>query len=392
MGMAEIAGGQRRVLHWGTGEVAVTLVALIWILLAAFWAAPASFTEDGFIYQAMLDAFARNGSLFLDNGYEEYGSEALALNYVQIAEGRLAPQYPGGWAILGAPAWLLGGVRGIILLNAVAGALTLVMIWIAAEALFRDRTIAVTAALVYGLASFAVEYAVINGETTQPVDLRESRVLGPVECYNCRFENVVRFDGSVFESRAVFEDGTFAASASFTDAEFRGPVAFNLTTFRRWADVKDATFHEEACFRGASFEKGLFGVGVTFGGAADFMNARFDSVANFYDATFERGGLFSSATFRADAKFTACAFDAAVAVGTNFVDDPSLDDSELPYRDGVIPETCLALSSARCAGSRRPLSSRPRCGWKARRRCSCRPPCRSRRSCPTTPCSTRSTS
>lgn len=195
-----------------------------------------------------------------------------------------------------------------------------------------------------------LEYAVVDGETTQPIDLRESRLLGPVECYNCRFANVVRFDGSVFESRAVFEDGTFAASASFSDVEFRGPVAFNLTSFRRWADVKDATFREEACFRGASFEKGLFGVGVAFGGAADFMNAEFDSVANFYDATFERGGLFSSATFHGDAKFTACEFGAPVAVGTNFVDDPSLADSELPYRDEAVPETCLALSSARCVG------------------------------------------
>ncbi|SDF31959.1 hypothetical protein SAMN04488067_103190 [Halorubrum xinjiangense] len=195
-----------------------------------------------------------------------------------------------------------------------------------------------------------LEYAVVDGETTQPVDLRESWLLGPVECYNCRFANVVRFDGSVFESRAVFEDGTFAASASFSDAEFRGPVAFNLTAFRRWADLKDATFHDEACFRGASFAKGLFGVGVAFRDAADFMNAAFDSVANFYDATFERGGLFSSATFRADAKFTACEFGAPVAVGTNFVDDPSLADSELPYRDGRVPETCLALSSARCVG------------------------------------------
>ena len=195
-----------------------------------------------------------------------------------------------------------------------------------------------------------LEYAVVDGETTHPIDFRESWILGPVECYNCRFANVVRFDGSVFESRAVFEDGTFAASASFSDVEFRGPVAFNLTAFRRWADVKNATFHDEASFRGAAFEKGLFGVRVTFRDAADFMNAGFDSVANFYDASFERGGLFSSATFRGDAKFTACDLGAPVAVGTNFVDDPSLAGSELPYRDGTIPETCLALSSARCVG------------------------------------------
>jgi uncharacterized protein YjbI with pentapeptide repeats len=195
-----------------------------------------------------------------------------------------------------------------------------------------------------------LEYAVVDGGTTRPIDFRESWLLGPVECYNCRFTNVVRFDGSVFESRAVFEDGTFAASASFSDVAFRGPVAFDLTAFRRWAELKDATFHDEASFRGASFEEGLFGVGVEFRDAADFMNAAFDSVANLYDATFERGGLFSSAVFRGDAKFTACDLGAPVAVGTNFVDDPSLADSELPYQDGTIPGTCLVLSSARCVG------------------------------------------
>ena len=195
-----------------------------------------------------------------------------------------------------------------------------------------------------------LEYAVVDGETTHPIDLRESWILGDVECHNCRFANVVRFDGSVFESRAAFEDGSFGASARFTGVEFRGPVSFNLTAFRRWADLEDATFRDEAVFRGAAFEKGLFGVGVTFRGAADFMNAEFHSVANFYEARFERGGLFSSATFRGDAKFTASELGAPVAVGTNFVDDPSLAGSSLPYSDGAIPGTCLVLTSGVCVG------------------------------------------
>ena len=195
-----------------------------------------------------------------------------------------------------------------------------------------------------------LEYAVVDGETTHPIDLRESWILGGVECYNCRFANVVRFNGSVFESRAVFEDGNFAASAIFTGAEFRGPVSFNLTTFRRWVDLKDVTFRDEAVFRAASFEKGLFGVGVTFRGAADFMNTEFGSVANFYDATFERGGLFPSATFGGDAKFTASDLGAPVAVGTSLADDPSLEDSDLPYREGEIPETCLVFTSGICVG------------------------------------------
>ena len=59
-----------------------------------------------------------------------------------VSGGRLAPQYPGGWGILAAPAYLAGGLRGVILVNAVASALTLPLIWLAASALFGDRRVA----------------------------------------------------------------------------------------------------------------------------------------------------------------------------------------------------------------------------------------------------------
>lgn len=158
--MTEIAESRLSVARWGSGQIAVVSVGLVWIVLAAFWAAPAPFTVDGYVYRAMIDAIARNGSLFLDNGYATYRSEALAPMYAVISGDQLAPQYPGGWGILAAPAYMAAGVRGVMLVNAVASALTLPMIWIAAEALFRDRRVAVTAALIYALATFSVEYAV----------------------------------------------------------------------------------------------------------------------------------------------------------------------------------------------------------------------------------------
>jgi hypothetical protein len=117
------------------------------------------FIIDGFVYQAMIDAFARQGSLFVSNGFEEHGTEALQLPLMRDVGGRLAPQYPGGWGIIAAPAYLALGLRGVILLNAVASALTLPLVWMAARALFEDRRLATQAALIYGLATFAVDYA-----------------------------------------------------------------------------------------------------------------------------------------------------------------------------------------------------------------------------------------
>ncbi|MHA1528175.1 MAG: glycosyltransferase family 39 protein [Alphaproteobacteria bacterium] len=134
-------------------------VGVFWVVLAAFWAIPGVFGGDGLIYRAMIDAFLRNGSLLVENGYDFYPSPALAPVNMVVSGGRLVPQYPGGWGILAAPAYLAGGVRGVILVNVVASALTLPLIWLAASALFGDRRVAATAALIYALATFAVDYA-----------------------------------------------------------------------------------------------------------------------------------------------------------------------------------------------------------------------------------------
>lgn len=137
----------------------VAAVAFLWIGAAAFWAVPGPFTNDDIIYRAMIDAFARGGSLFVSNGYEEYGSPSLKLALLRTVDGQLASQYPGGWGILAAPAYLIGGMRGVLLVNALASALTLPMIWLAASALFRSRNLAARAALIYALATFAIDHA-----------------------------------------------------------------------------------------------------------------------------------------------------------------------------------------------------------------------------------------
>jgi hypothetical protein len=141
------------------GVIALVLVGLGWVVFAAFWAAPGVLIIDGFVYQAMIDSFARQGSFFVTNGIDEYGDGPLWIALMRNVGGQLAPQYPGGWGVIAAPAYLAGGIRGVIVLNAVASALTLPLIWLAARALFSDHRLATTAALIYGLATFAIDYA-----------------------------------------------------------------------------------------------------------------------------------------------------------------------------------------------------------------------------------------
>ncbi|WP_435067593.1 pentapeptide repeat-containing protein [Haloplanus sp. C73] len=195
-----------------------------------------------------------------------------------------------------------------------------------------------------------LRHTVVDGGSNHPIDLREAWFLGRVDCENCRIAHALRFDRAVFETLATFEDSIFEANTSFAGVEFRADADFNLVTFRRWANFEATTFRGEARFRASVFRSGIFGIGVTFRDAADFMSAQFEGVANLYDATFDNGGLFASTTFEGDAKFIKSDFRGPVAVGENFVDDPALADTALPYRDGVITDTALVISSSTCVG------------------------------------------
>ena len=134
-------------------------IGIAWIISAMVTAQPAPYTIDGFVYYAMIDAFARDGSLLIENGFETYRSAALAPALVNVVDGQLVSQYPGGWGMLAAPAYLLGGVRGIIVINACASAATIYFVWRAALAFFDDKSLAGRAALIFAVSTFAVEYA-----------------------------------------------------------------------------------------------------------------------------------------------------------------------------------------------------------------------------------------
>ncbi|MEL6768386.1 MAG: glycosyltransferase family 39 protein, partial [Pseudomonadota bacterium] len=140
-----------------TGTIFV--IAALWLIGAGFVALPAPFIIDGYIFEAMSDAFARSGSLFLDNGVADYGNPSLAILLTRIVDGALVPQYPGLWGIISGPFYGALGPRALMLLNALASVATMALTWRLGVSLFGDRALARNAALLFGLATFAVDYA-----------------------------------------------------------------------------------------------------------------------------------------------------------------------------------------------------------------------------------------
>ena len=141
-------------------SLAVTLACgALWLALSIFVAPVAPYIIDGAMYHAMVEA-AAGGSLFLDNGYATYRSEALAPTLTVGHDGRLAPQYPGGWGFLAAPAYMAGGLRGVMAMNAVAAAGAVWFISRTALRLTGDPGVAWRAALIFALAGFFTEYAI----------------------------------------------------------------------------------------------------------------------------------------------------------------------------------------------------------------------------------------
>jgi hypothetical protein len=107
-------------------------VAVLWVAFAAIAATPHALVSDEVFYQAMLDALTRQGSLFLENGYDEFPSPSLLVRYLIPTEGGLAPQYPSGYAVLGAPAYRAAGARGLFVLKAAAAWATIGVVYVVA--------------------------------------------------------------------------------------------------------------------------------------------------------------------------------------------------------------------------------------------------------------------
>ena len=121
---------------------ALLAITVIWIALALIWMPAMPFTVDGYVAAAMAQAMAEHGSLLINNGYAAAPTPALNLPLITPHDGQLAPQYPGGWGLIAAPAWALGSMRGVMVFNALLGAATIWIVYATAERLSDRKDIA----------------------------------------------------------------------------------------------------------------------------------------------------------------------------------------------------------------------------------------------------------
>jgi hypothetical protein len=160
------------------------------------------------------------------------------------------------------------------------------------------------------LGSVTLDYALLDGPSNHPLDLREATVTGDLSVRYATVDRPLRLDGATLSGRVDFEDTKLARRVDFGGATFEDGVSFRMADFESWLDLRDADFHGPAYARVARFRRGIFGVGATFRAAADFLNTHFDDVANFRRAEFRSGAVFNSSTFEGNAQFNEATFGA----------------------------------------------------------------------------------
>ncbi|PQA87912.1 ArnT family glycosyltransferase [Hyphococcus luteus] len=141
-----------------TGRIALPALALV-LAAVAFLVPPMPFITDGAVYAEMAQAMAGHGWLHIaENGGVE-GAPALQKWLTVVYDGKVYPQYPSGYALIAAPFYLAFGMRGLLLLNALASALALAMTFQLCRRLWNDRAVAFAASALLGGATYLSTYA-----------------------------------------------------------------------------------------------------------------------------------------------------------------------------------------------------------------------------------------
>lgn len=134
-------------------------LGLAHLLASVFAVVPGYLSIDEVTYDLMTRDLARHGSLEIHNGYEDFPSPELGSMYIRPMGGGLVAQYPYGFSFLGLGAYGLTGFRGLFFINAIAFAGTVTITGLLAMALFRDRELALNAALVLALCTYLWDYS-----------------------------------------------------------------------------------------------------------------------------------------------------------------------------------------------------------------------------------------
>ncbi len=139
---------------------AVLFLSLALTLVVSFLFAPGGhLSVDEGVYHMMARSFSAGGDLHVWNGYEEFPSPELVLPALRVHEGQLIPSYPYLSTLLSAPLYLLVGYKGLYILNAFAFLGVVCLTLLIGRTLFRDADLALNAALILILGTFAWEYS-----------------------------------------------------------------------------------------------------------------------------------------------------------------------------------------------------------------------------------------
>ena len=130
------------------------------ICLAVLISAPAGvFTVDEAIYLNMARAMAENGGLHLSDVAAIDGAPAILMQLTNADGTRAMPQYPGAYGIIAAPFYAAFGAKGLMALNAIAGAIAMGFTARLGARAFQNEDIGRNAMLILAAASFFPGYA-----------------------------------------------------------------------------------------------------------------------------------------------------------------------------------------------------------------------------------------
>lgn len=149
------------------------------------------------------------------------------------------------------------------------------------------------------------------------VDLRRTRVTGPTDFSESRFD------------RAVV--GGSDPTKPLRRTTFDGTLDFSLATFGDLVSLENTNFERSTVFRLAQFSSDAVFAGGASASPMDFSRARFGGASDFSDFEFKGSSDFEGVQFRGPADFSRATFNGALTFdGAHFLDDATFLSISVP--------------------------------------------------------------
>lgn len=137
----------------------VLALCLLTIAFSVFGAAPGHLGIDEIVYDLMTRSLYAAGSLDVLNGYRDFASGGFVFPTTFVHDGRLVSQYPAFHSVLALPFYAAAGYRGLFVLNGLAFCGVVWLCYLIAQRIFANRSLSLTACLIFILATYAWDYA-----------------------------------------------------------------------------------------------------------------------------------------------------------------------------------------------------------------------------------------